>query len=182
MTVQHFFAERGYYCVCGPGHYLSKQPELPCQAVILTVSLPDWPRASTWITTRTKVGTASGVTASFFFLFVFCQLLQKQWEGLFGPKNTAFSTAVRTGFWHRIVSTLPRGKKNQTRSCVNGAVSRCCFWICTHKKPVYFQALTFLNCLCSCYWCLSFLTPSYRLSTVKLQEAFHLALRCSDTS
>lgn len=46
---QHFFAEGGCYCVCGPGHYLSKQADLPCQAAILTVTLSDWPQASTCI-------------------------------------------------------------------------------------------------------------------------------------
>lgn len=42
LAEQHFFAEGDYYCACGPGHYLSKQSELPHQAVILTVGLPDW--------------------------------------------------------------------------------------------------------------------------------------------
>lgn len=80
LAVQRFFAEGGYYCVCGLGHYLSKQPELPCQAVILTVSLPDWPQASTWITTRTKVGAASGIIASFFFFACFANCYKKQWR------------------------------------------------------------------------------------------------------
>lgn len=74
MTVHFFFAEGGYYSLCGRGHYLPKQPELPCQAVVLSVSLPDWLQASTWIPTRTKVGAASDITAVF-FLCLFCQLL-----------------------------------------------------------------------------------------------------------
>lgn len=73
-------------------------------------------------------------------------------------------------------------KSNQKRiGCLSSSFPRCCFWICA--KTDSFQALTYLNYLCSLYWCLSLLTRAQSLRIVKASRSVSLLTpRCSDTS
>lgn len=87
-----------------------KQPELPCQAVLLTVSLPNCPQASTWITTRTKVRADGGITASFTVCSANC--CKKNSKNVL--KNKTFSTNGRTGCFDSIMG---RKKKKKMKSC-----------------------------------------------------------------
>lgn len=68
--------------------------------IYITVGLPDWLLASTWITTRTKVRAASDITALVCFANCYKNTVKKD---LFGPKNRTVSTTGRTVFWLRFL-------------------------------------------------------------------------------